>query len=518
MVSITQRIWVGGWRACDKSGIFNHFMKVWNMMRLILIHVFCLLLIAGCSNRNEKENIPERPNILFIMADDMGSWTLSINDDPNTHTPQLDQLGREGAVLNNCFAPGAVCSPTRASLMTGRYPSETGITDFIAAGDTNGVDLSLPMFPELLQHDGYTTIMVGKWHLGEHNPAFLPTNRGYDRFTGFPHGGMRSMSPNIQVEGEWQMAEGAYTPDLLADYAMAYIREFNPRITGKPFLLSLHFWAPHANTDFPEGMQPAYKGRSWLPMQDIDLARWRNAAIRLPDPDFPNLDTALTNRMAREYYASVHSVDRNVGRVLRLLRELELSDHTVVVFTSDHGYMMGHHGLWHKGNGRWLTRDGLDPAGIYGDSRPNLFDNSMRVPCIFSWPGAISAETQVNESICFTDFFPTILNIANIDQPENITVRGRSFLPLLMGEHMAWNDDHYAEYGHLRTYRSDGWKVVLDFSERQWHELYHLTDDPQEQTNLYNSKDKDVVAVKQALETQLLSQMRRISDPMMAHR
>lgn len=269
--------------------------------------LFILLFVEGCHQKAQKVEFTLRPNILFIVADDMGPWTLSINEDPNTFTPELDKIANEGVVFSNCFASGAVCSPTRASLFTGRYPSETGITDYIHHGDSIGVDLSLKMFPELLQEAGYSTIMVGKWHLGEHS-NYLPTKRGYDRFTGFPHGGMQSMSPRIQVEGKWERAEGAYTPDLLADYAIDYIKDFNPSNTGKPFFLSLHFWAPHANTDFPEGMEPTYKGRSWLPMQEVDLVRWKDAEIELPEPDFPNLDLDLSQRMAREYYASVHSV------------------------------------------------------------------------------------------------------------------------------------------------------------------------------------------------------------------
>jgi arylsulfatase A-like enzyme len=194
---------------------------------LILTIVFCF---AGCQSKSEKQT---RPNIIFIVADDMGPWTLSVNNNPNTHTPELDKLAKSGAVFKNCFASGAVCSPTRASLITGRYPSETGISDYIPEGDSSGIDLALKMFPEIFQENGYSTIMVGKWHLGEMNPGFLPTQRGYDRFTGFPHGGMQSMSPKIQVEGEWEIAEGAYTPDLLTDYARDYIQKFNPEKTGK---------------------------------------------------------------------------------------------------------------------------------------------------------------------------------------------------------------------------------------------------------------------------------------------
>lgn len=473
------------------------------------------VLFTGCGQQERKAEGTLRPNILFIVADDMGPWTLSINEDPNTFTPELDKIGNEGAVFQNFFASGAVCSPTRASLMTGRYPSETGITNYIPHGDSSGVDLSLKMFPELLQDAGYNTVMVGKWHLGEPS-RFLPTNRGYDRFTGFPHGGMQSMSPRIQVEGKWEQAEGAYTPDLLSDYAMKYIEEMNPSETGKPFLLSLHFWAPHANTDFPKGMEPTYKGRSWLPMQEVDLARWSDQDIELPEPDFPNLDMELTQRMAREYYSSVHSVDRNVGKVMRLLDELELTDNTIVIFTSDHGYMMGHHGLWHKGNGRWLTKDGMDPKGIYGDSRPNLYDQSIRVPCVMRWPGIINAGTQIVNTVSFPDFFPTILDMAGIAKPAEVVVRGKSIMPLLLNNQATWDDDLYAEYINLRTYRTKDWKLVMDFSEKGLQELYHLKEDPTEHKNLYHSSAPEIVSHLKILEEKLVEKMKQIDDPLLS--
>lgn len=478
---------------------------------LLLIFV----LLFGCQPKETRNIESPRPNILFIMADDMGPWTLSINNDPNTYTPELDKIGNEGAVFRNCYASGAVCSPTRASMMTGRYPSETGVTNYIPHGDSTGVDLSLKMFPELFQDAGYSTIMVGKWHLGEHG-EYLPTKRGYDRFTGFPHGGMQSMSPRIQVEGKWKVAEGAYTPDVLADYAMDYIKEFNPSKTGKPFLLSLHFWAPHANTDFPEGMQPTYKGRSWLPMQEVDLARWTGRDIILPEPEFPNLDVALTQRMAREYYASVHSVDRNVGKMMNLLDDLNLDENTIVIFTSDHGYMMGHHGLWHKGNGRWLTKDGVDPAGIYGDSRPNLYDQSIRVPCVMRWPGKIGAETKINNTVSFPDFFPTLLDMAGVEKPDDALVRGKSMLPLLMKETVDRDNDIYAEYINLRTYRTIEWKLVMDFSERGLHEFYHLKEDPKEQINLFYSEAAEVMSHRKELKEKLFNRMKLINDPLLS--
>src|SRR5690606_23524599 len=138
----------------------------------------------------------------------------------------------------NLFSSSAVCSPSRASMVSGRYPSETGVTDVILRGSENGLNLDLKLFPEVFQSNAYSTIMVGKWHLGHKKKEFFPENRGYYRFTGFPVGARRSMSPSIYIDGKWTEAEGEYTSDLLTDYSIDYLRDIDPKKTGKPFLLS----------------------------------------------------------------------------------------------------------------------------------------------------------------------------------------------------------------------------------------------------------------------------------------
>lgn len=200
---------------------------------------------------------------------------------------------------------------------------------------------------------------------------------------------------------------------------------------------------------------------------------------------------------------------------MALLEELDIVDNTIVIFTSDHGYLLGHHGLWHKGNGRWLTKDGLDPTGIYGDSRPNLYDQSIRVPCVMRWPGEINVGTKIAHTVSFPDFFPTILEMANVKRPKDILLRGRSILPLLKNEAVSWDNDLYAEYINLRTYRTEEWKLVMDFSERRLHEFYHLKDDPKEHINLFYSEAPDVVSHKKDLEEKLFDKMRLINDPLL---
>jgi len=227
------------------------------------------------------------------------------------------------------------------------------------------------------------------------------------------------------------------------------------------------------------------------------------------------LDIPRVKRMMREYLASVASVDRNLGRLLTLLDKLKLTNNTVVIFTSDNGYNMGHNGIWHKGNGRWILTDNRG-------HRPNLYDNSLRVPCIVRWPGNIQPGTTVDQTVTNLDWFPTICAMANVSLPERAQIRGRNFLPLLTGKKIRWDNDLFAQYSmwqwhqtgaDLRCYRTPGWKLVHDFKHKDKDELYDLVNDPAETRNLIDSADPAIRAQRELLNTRLLNAMCRVKDP-----
>jgi uncharacterized sulfatase len=235
----------------------------------------------------------------------------------------------------------------------------------------------------------------------------------------------------------------------------------------------------------------------------------------LPHADYPKLDVPRAKRMMREYLASVASVDRNLGRVLALLDELGISQNTVVIFTSDNGYNMSHNGIWHKGNGRWILIDNR------GD-RPNLYDNSLKVPAIVRWPGHIKPGTTVNRTVTNLDWFPTICSMANVSIPERAQIRGRDFLPLLKGKSIPWDNDLFAQYSmwdwhqtgaDLRCYRTVRWKLVRDFKHKDKDELYDLVNDPAETNNLIDFADPSVQLQRELLNIRLLNAMRRVNDP-----
>ncbi len=446
-----------------------------------------------------------RPNFVFIMTDDQGPWALGAAGDPNAVTPNLDRLRSAGVMLRKCYTPTPVCSPARASVLTSRYGSELGITDYLPGEDpaSSGLSPDIPTWPGLLSQAGYVTALVGKYHCGQ-RPEAHPTRIGYDEFTGFIHGGMTSRNPEIEVDRLTKRAEG-WTPDLLTDSAIDFVR----RQRATPFALSLHFWAPHANQGVNETGD-----RTWLPLSDADRRPFRDATLVLPEPDYPGLDVPRTTRMMREYLASVHSVDRNVGRLLDELDELNLTKNTVVIFTSDHGYHLGHHGIWHKGNGRWLLGDNQGP-------RANMWEHSLRVPAIVRWPGRIPRSSTMNQTASHLDWFPTILAMAGVELPKDVVIRGHNIEPQLRGRVTPGVEEFFAQYrmrpnhsegADMRSYQTQNWKLVRYLRSLRPDEFYDRRRDPEEHSNIAMSEDRVVQRAMVRLRAQLAESMTAIGD------
>jgi uncharacterized sulfatase len=442
----------------------------------------------------------QRPNIVFLYTDDQAAWTIGELGNRQSYTPNLDRLFREGARLTNAFTTTPVCSPSRATLMSSRYGTELGITDYLSHGvePSLGLDPSNVIWPKVLSQAGYATALFGKWHLGQLD-RYHPTRFGYDQFTGFRVGAGISKDPPVEIDGQVRTVEG-YTPDILINAAIDYIRG---RDTERPFLVNVHFWAPHANTAnaTPSG------DRTWLPLSDQDWARFRDLDPDLPGADYPKLDIPRAKRMMREYLASVASVDRNVGRLLKVLDELDLAENTIVIFSSDHGYNLSHHGIWHKGNGRWLLTDNQG-------HRPNMFDHSLRVPAAVRWPAVIKPATVVEETVTNLDWYPTILGMAGAAVPPGQKIRGRSFLPLLQGKSLDWENEFYAEYKQYhaavadqRVWRTPEWKLIVDFHNPGHDELFHLAVDPEEKHNLIGTISPQVQQAEARLRQQLMAKL-----------
>ena len=476
------------------------------MQKRLPLALLCVVAMAfSCNSRSAKAE-ESRPNIIFILTDDQAPWALGLSGHPHAKTPHMDKLFKQGAYLRNAFTVTPVCSPSRASLVTGRFGSEVGITDWIHPRNekTLGLDPKSTTWMKLIRDSGYRTALVGKWHLGTEDRCH-PTVFGYDYFMGFRSGGSTPNNPVLEVSGKTQKVEGL-TPDILTHAAISWIHDAIVANDQKPFLLSLHFRAPHTR---------------WLPVADEDLAPFKDIDPKIPNPDYPKLDVKRVKKMTREYLASVASVDRNLGRLMKELDELQLTEKTIVIFTSDHGYNMGHNGIWHKGNGHWVLID-PPPAteNIPRNQRPNMYDHSIRVPTAVRWPGKVAPGTVIDEVVSNLDWFPTLLTMAGVDTSEQKQMRGRNMTNLLQGRRDKWSDHLFCQYSthhqsrtHMRMYRTPEWKLIRDFRNEGRDELYNLKADPAEATNLISSDKEKAKWAREALGAAMLIRMREINDP-----
>ncbi len=467
-----------------------------------------ILTMILCSTFSAKLLADDKPNILFIYTDDQAAWATGTSGYPHAITPNMDRIAKEGVRFTNAFTTTPVCSPSRASLLSSKHGSELNITDWIhpRVEPTLGLAPETLTWTKLFAEAGYKTGLIGKWHLGTED-KYHPSVFGYQYFMGFREGGSRLKDPPLEVNGKIQNVPGLLT-NILTDDAIKYIK----RNKNKPFLLSLHYRAPHA---------------PWLPVPDEDWAPYKNLKPELPNPDYPKLDKKKLVRKTREYLASVKSVDSNLGRILKTLDDENLTKNTVVIFTSDHGYNMGHNGIWHKGNGHWiLTNPPPAQPNIPKGQRPNMYDNSLRVPLLIRWPNKIESDSLISKTVTNLDWFPTLCAMANISLPDNLNLRGRNFLPLFQGGNnkvnQKWENNFFAQYSthhqsktDMRVYRTPEWKLILDFLNPGRNELFNLANDPNENHNLYSSRktNKEIASVIQGLTKKIQEEMNRIHDP-----
>jgi uncharacterized sulfatase len=434
----------------------------------------------------------DRPNLIAIVTDDQADWTIGVYGNPQVRTPHLDRLARSGARFTRAFTATPVCSPSRVAFNTGLYGTQVGITDYLNR-EEEAAGVGLPAWTttwaEVLQQNGYATELIGKWHLGT-LPEFHPTRHGFDRFYGWlltP----QSIDPKLEVDGKLTQLKGSL-PDLMIDEALRFAGEKQ----DGPFALSIQFLAPHA----PYG-----------PVLPIDSEPYADVDLRVPE--FPGNDPDYVRNEMRKYFASVHSVDRNVGRLLDGLDRLGLAEKTIVLFTSDHGYMIGQHGLQHKGNGITIA------GGVRGPRRPNMFDHAVRVPLLVRWPGVVKPETMIDTPVSNIDTLPTILGMLGIPMPAGIRQNGLDFSPLLRGEGADSRDAIYGQYdlhnggpAYMRMIRTDNWKLVRYYRSNMQDELFDLRADPEELKNLTN--DPETAAVRAELTKRLETWMREIDDPL----
>ena len=455
----------------------------------------CLFLSSGALAQAQTPKL----NIISIVTDDQAAWSLGCYGNKESITPNMDRIAKEGARFANAFTVTPVCSPSRVTFMTGKYGAQLGITDWIAPNEAKaglGLKATAITWPKVLHGAGYTTALVGKWHLGDKDESH-PQKQGFDHFYGFLGGGTSPMNPTYDFPDGPKVVQG-YGANLLTDEALRWLGENKT----KPFALSLHFREPHT---------------AYTPVPEEDSKLFANLDPTVPTPK--GADVAQLKQWTREYYAAVHSVDRNLGRLFAWLEKEGLWDRTIIQFTSDHGYNIGHHGIHTKGNGMWVA------GGVNGPKRPNMWDTSLRIPLLVRWPGATKPGTVIEEQVTNLDNFPTLLAMAGTSAPAGWKVEGESYAPLLKGETVAWRKEWFGQYdlhnsglAYMRMIRTPDWKLVRHFHANLMDELYDLRADPDETRNLINGrkgngpKISDVVA---ELDQKLEGWMKRVSDPVL---
>ncbi|QDT07589.1 Choline-sulfatase [Rubripirellula lacrimiformis] len=498
-------------------------------MRWIYAWLFlsAALPVVGQSPSDPGSSGPDqRPNILFICTDDQAPWAMgnSVADGwfdyvPAAMTPHMDRLAKEGVRFRNFFTVTPVCSPARVAMLTGHYASQFGVTDFIPSTDHKlfdpdhqvGLDPDrCTSFAEVLQDSGYHTGLVGKMHVGDWtlpgNQRFHPTQLGFDYFMGLPSGGTSPKDPVLEVDGVVSRHRGL-TTDILADHAIDFIEKASGQ--EDPFLLCWHTRAPHG---------------AWLPVAPEDWAPYESMDPELPD--YPGLDVQRTKRRMREYLASTSGVDRNLGRILGLLDTLGIADRTVVIFTSDHGYNMGHNGIEHKGNGIWATKK-RPPGPIHHGTRvisdkyrPNMYDLSLRVPAIVRWPGVVQPGTTIESTATCLDWFPTLVAMAKSPMPAGLELPGRDLTSLMTdGPPADWDNDLFAEYhmvhyaqADMVCFRTPDYKLIRDRANEGRDEFFDLRSDPDESVNLISDPRPHIQTAIAKLSTQLENRLQRLQD------
>ncbi|MEM7126361.1 MAG: sulfatase-like hydrolase/transferase [Chloroflexota bacterium] len=425
---------------------------------------------------------PNHPNILFILSDDQGPWAMGCAGNPEIHTPNLDRLAASGIRFENFFCTSPVCSPSRATLLTGRIPSQHGVHDWIREGNMGdeAVDYLAGQlaYTELLAQEGYICGLSGKWHLGDSiNPQ-----KGFSHWYVHERGGGPYYNAPMIRNGT-PVQEPGYVTDLMTDDALHFIGSHNE--DAQPFCLHLHYTAPHSPwiDNHPSEIVDLYRDCAFESCPQEERHEWVNALWEAHDNPRENLIG---------YFAAVTAMDQNIGRVLDRLEVLGLMESTLVFFTSDNGFNCGHHGIWGKGNGTFPL---------------NMFDSSVKVPTIIAQPGAIPQGKVARELLSGYDWMPTILDYLRIENPHAEQLPGRSFASILRGEEpgeMAEQAEHvvvYDEYGPVRMIRGQRWKYIHRYPYGP-HELYDLDVDPNERNNLFDRgrHEEIIIQMKAALD------------------
>jgi arylsulfatase A-like enzyme len=441
-------------------------MAVNNNMKVKLMNlaagVSALVIVASPLRGADK------PNIVHIVADDLGWKDVGFNGATDIKTPNLDKLAATGAKFTQFYVQ-PMCTPTRAALMTGRYPFRYGLqTIVIPTAADYGLDITEWLMPQCLKEAGYTTAIIGKWHLGHADMKYWPKQRGFDYQYGAMIGELDYFTHDEHGVLDWfrdnkPVREKGYTTNLLGDDAVKYINAQDPK---KPFYLYLSFNAPHTPYQAPQEYIDRYKN--------------------INDPT------------RRTYAGMVTCLDDNIGKVVAALDKKGLREHTIILFHSDNG---GTTNKMFSGQMADVSKIKLPcDNGLYRDGKASLFEGGTRVCALASWPGHIKAGT-VDGMVHAVDMYPTLAKLAGAPTTKCKPLDGMDVWETISENKPSPRTEIVYNVEPFRgAVRQDDWKLMWRTVLPSNVELYNIAEDPYEQNNLAGANPDKVAAMQQRLE------------------
>ncbi len=446
----------------------------------------CLLAaFSGCTA--EEQPPPRKPNIIYLLADDLGYNELGAYGQKWIQTPNIDELAAEGIKFTQHYSGQAVCAPSRCALMTGKHMGHAyirnngnpkGMDDLRAKygwefPGQNPIPDSEVTIAELLKRQGYATAAAGKWGLGHVGTSGDPNNQGFDLFYGFncqvhahnhyPKFLWRNDQKEVLPGNDRTLNGETYSQDKFTEVALDFIRENK----DGPFFLYMPYAIPHLSIQVPEESLAQYKDK-------------------IPEEDYEHRGSYLQHPYPRAGYAAMIShLDRDIGKITSLIKELGLDDDTLVIFSSDNGPTFNRLG--------GSDSDFFESAGELRGLKGSLYEGGVRVPLVARWPGKIAPGTSSDHISAFWDVLPTLAEIVGFDSPADID--GISFAPTLLGETERQKEHEYlywefTAYGGQQSVRMGDWKAIRQNMLRKDNpdplaiELYNLASDIGEQSNV----------------------------------
>lgn len=505
-----------------------------------------LFVFIGCNHNQDSLNNKnlQQPNIILILSDDMGYSDLGCYGG-EVETPNLDALAKNGLRFTQ-FYNGARCCPTRASLMTGCYPHETGIGHMTNTPENlTQHDLGIPEYrgflnkncvtiAEVLNDAGYSTLMSGKWHLGISDKSKWPLQRGFDKFYGIIVGasnffepvyprGITYMNDTISI-----LDENFYTTDAFTDYAIQFIDEAKQENSEKPFFLYLAYTAPHWPLNAPQEVVEKYKGKymdGWTNLRETRYARMKEMGIIDQEWDLSPQDWSEWDSLSDEkktemdlrraiYSAQIDRMDQNIGKLVEHLEEQNILDNTLIIFLNDNGacaeggelgggpaeQLETKEGYFLTYGGAWANASNTP----YREYKHWVHEGGIGTPFIVHWPGIISRENEgqlISEYGFLPDIMATFVDVAHASYPEEfngnkiVPASGKSLVPLFKGENERLHTEPiFWEHEGNKAVRLGKYKLVSKWKkerETQW-ELYDMETDRPEMHNLADQQPEKV--------------------------